>query len=54
MLGHFKELSLEREPLKYCKGDGKVSFTRPFPMSGKVTFDEQVNVLERYWKCDVS
>ena len=26
----FNELKcLEREPLRYCKGDGKVTFTRP-------------------------
>ena len=30
---------LEREPLRYGKGDGKVTFTRPFLMLGKVTFD---------------
>ena len=34
--------------------DGKVTFTRPFLMLGKVTFDEQVNVLERYCKGDIS
>ena len=39
---------LEREPLRYCKGDGNVTFTKPFLMLGKVTFDEHVNVLERY------
>ena len=43
---------LEREPLRYCKCDGKVTFTRPF--LAKVTFDEQVNVLERYCKGDLS
>ena len=37
---------LEREPLRYCKCDGKVTFTRPFLMLGKVTFDEPVNVLK--------
>ena len=36
------------EPLWYCKCDGKVTFTR-----GKVTFDEHVNALERYWKGDI-
>ena len=45
---------LEREPLKYCKGDGKKTFTAPFPMFGKVTFDERINVLEMYSKGDVS
>ena len=45
---------LEREPLRHCEGDGKVTFTRPFLMLGKVTFDEQVNVLERYCKGDIS
>ena len=32
------------------KGHGKVSFTRPFLILDKVTFDEKVNVLERYCK----
>ena len=45
---------LEREPLRYCKCDGKVTFTRPFLMLGKVTFNERVNVLERYCKGDLS
>ena len=36
----------------YWKGDGKVTFTRYFLMLGKVIFDEQVNVLERYCKHD--
>ena len=34
--------------------DGKVTFTRPFLVLGKVTFDEQVNVLEKYCKGDIS
>ena len=38
----------------YCKCDGKVIFTRPFLMLGKVTFDDDVNALERYWKDDIS
>ena len=42
---------LERDPLRYCKCD---VFTRPFLMLGKVTFDDHVNALKRYWKCDVS
>ena len=46
MLGHFKDL--EREPLRHCEGDGKVTITRPFLMLGKVTFDEQVNFLGGY------
>ena len=45
---------LEREPLRHCEGDEKVTFTRPFLMLGKVNFDIQVNVLERYCKGDVS
>ena len=51
----FKDLKdLEREPLRHCKGDEKVTFTRLFLMLGKVTFNEQVNVLERYCKGDIS
>ena len=34
----------------YWKGDEKVTFTKPFVMLGKVTFDKHVNVLERYCK----
>ena len=50
----FNELNdLEKEPLRYWKGDGKVTFIGPFLMLGKVTFDEQVNVLERYCKGDI-
>ena len=50
----FKELKLlEREPLRYCKCDGDVTFTRPFLILGKVTFDEHVNALEMYWKSDI-
>ena len=45
---------LEREPLRYCKCDGKVIFTRPFLRLDKVTFDDHVNALERYWKGDIS
>ena len=41
---------LEREPLRYWEGEGKVTFTRPSLILDKVTFDEQVNVLERYCK----
>ena len=37
-------------PLRHCECDRMVTFTRPFLMLGKVTFDEQVNVLERYCK----
>ena len=44
---------LEREPIRYCKCDGKVTFARPFQMLGKVTSDEYVNALERYWKDDI-
>ena len=51
----FKDLKdLEREPLRHCEGDGKVTFTRPFLMLGRVTFDKQVNVLERHCKDEVS
>ena len=49
---HFKDF--KREPLRHFEGDGKVIYTRPFLILGKVTFDEQVNVLERYCKGDVS
>ena len=45
---------LEREPLRYFKCDGKVIFTRPLLMLGKVTFDDHVNALERFWKGDIS
>ena len=41
---------LVREPLRYWKGDGNVTFTKPFLMLGKVTFDAHVNILERYCK----
>ena len=34
----------------YYKGDGKVTFTRPFLIVCKVNFDRHVNVLERYCK----
>ena len=39
---------LERQPLGYCKCDGNVTFIPPFLMLGKLTFDEHVNVLERF------
>ena len=45
---------LEREPLRYWKCDGKVTFTKPFLILGKVTFDEHVNVLKRYCKGGIS
>ena len=32
----------------------KVTFTKPFLMLGKVTFDKHVNVLERYCKGGIS
>ena len=42
----FKELKyLEREPLRYWKGDGKVNCTKSFLILGMVTFDEHINVL---------
>ena len=44
---------MEREPLRHCECDKMVTFTIPFLMLGKVTFDEQVNLLERYCKGDV-
>ena len=53
----FNDLKLlEREPLSYFKCDGKIIFTRPFLMLGKVTFDDHGtgNALERYWKGDIS
>ena len=51
----FKVLTdLEREPLRYWKGDGKVTFTKPFLMLGKVTFDKHVNAMERYCKGGIS
>ena len=34
----------------HYKGNEKVTFTRPFLILGKVTFDEHVNVLEEYCK----
>ena len=40
-------------PLRHCEGDGKVTFTRLFLMLCKVTFDEEVNILERYCKGNV-
>ena len=43
---------LEREQLRNWKGYGKVTFTRPFLMLDKVTFDEHVCVWERYCKGD--
>ena len=45
---------LEREPLRYWKGNGKVTYTKPFLILGKVTFDKHVNVLERYCKDGIS
>ena len=33
---------MEREPLRYCKADGKVTFTKAFLMLGKVTFDKHI------------
>ena len=51
----FKVLKdLEREPLRYWKGDGKVTFIEPFLMLGKVTYDKHVNVSERYCKGGIS
>ena len=51
----FNDLKLlESELFRYCKCDRKVIFTRPFEMLGKVTFDDRVNALERYWKGDIS
>ena len=44
----FKVLEgLEREPLRHCKGDEKVTFTRPFLMFVKL---EEVNLLCKSWK----
>ena len=51
----FKELKcMEKEPLRSCKGDGKITFTRPLVMLDKVTFDKNINVLERYCKGNTS
>ena len=47
-----KELKLLK-PLRYCKCDGKVIFTRLFLMLGNLTFSEHVNEMEMYWKGDV-
>ena len=49
-----RTLKILKESHRHFEGDGKVIFTRPFLMLGQVTFDEQVNVLERYRKDDVS
>ena len=35
---------------RYWKGDGKVTFTKPCLILGKVTFDAHVNILEMYCK----
>ena len=45
-------LDFWKETLRYCKHDGKVTFTRPFLMLGKVTIDAHINALERYLKGD--
>ena len=51
--GAKKDLSrFEKRAIRYCKCGGKVTFTRPFLIFDKVTFDEHVNVPERYCKCD--
>ena len=39
---------------RYSKCDGKVTFTRPFLMLGKVTSEEHVNVWERIVKVTYS
>ena len=49
-----RTLNIWKEPLRDCGSDGKVTFTRPFLMLGRVNFDEQVNVLVSYCKGDVS
>ena len=38
----------------HWKVRGKVTFTRPFLMWGKVTSDEHVNVLDIYCKSEIS
>ena len=49
----FNELKLlEREPLRYCKYDGNVTFTRSLLMLSNVTCDKHANALERYWNGD--
>ena len=42
---HKELIHLEREPLRFFKGDTRYSL-----MMDKVTFDEHVHVLERYCK----
>ena len=43
-------MDFEKEQSMYYKGAGKVMFTTPFLMLGKVIFSDQVNVLEGYCK----
>ena len=38
---------------RYCKGDEKDTFTRPFLMLGNIAFDKHVDVWERYCKGDL-
>ena len=45
---------MEREQLRYCKVDGKVTFTKPFLVLDKATFDKHGNILEMYCKGDIS
>ena len=40
-----KSKAMEREPIKYCKGDGKVAFKWSFLLLDKVTFDEHGKVF---------
>ena len=47
-------LKFWKESHWYCKGNGNVTFIRPFLMLDKLTFDKHVNVLERYCKADIS
>ena len=45
---------MERELLRCCQCDGKVTFTKAFLMVIKVIFDQHVNCLERYCKGRIS
>ena len=40
--------------MRYWKGDGKVTFTRPFLLLVKMAFEGYINVFERYCTGDVS
>ena len=48
------ELDLRKGTTRYWNGDGNVTFTRPFLLLNKVTFDEYVDVLESSLKGDIA